>query len=137
MRQLNSFIAKALLTMVVGGGILATASAEAQSRNGATATIPFEFSAQRASLGAGEYEIKSLPDPFLLAIRKAGIGRDSIVTIRKEDSQFIPSHGYLVFRGGSGHFHLAEIHVPGTHSYSVIIQKRMPEDNDIKIALNQ
>lgn len=136
MRQLNSFIAKALLTMVVGVGILA-ASAEAQSRNGATATIPFEFSAQRASLGAGQYEIKSLPDPFLLAIHKAGTSRDSIVTIRKEDSQFIPSHGYLVFRGGSGHFHLSEIHVAGTHSYSVVIQKRMPEDNDIKIALNQ
>lgn len=136
MRHVNSFIAKGLLTMLVSGGMLA-ACAQAQDGNGATATIPFEFSAQRANLGAGEYEIKSLPDPFLLAIHKAGTGRDSLVTVRPEDSQTIPSHGYLVFRGGTGHFHLAEIHVAGTHTYSVVIQKRLPKNTDVRIALNQ
>jgi len=130
----SSFIAKSLFTVLIGGAFAATT--QAQYRNEATATIPFAFSAQRANMAAGDYQINTLPDPFLLAIHKAGTGRDSIVTVRQEVSQSIPSHGYLVFRGDSGHLHLAEIHIEGTHTYSVVIQKREPKTTDIKIAFN-
>jgi hypothetical protein len=135
MRHLTSFIAKALFTMLISGGMLA-ANAQVQFMNGATATIPFAFSAQKTNMAPGAYEINVLPDPFLVAIHRAGTGRNFIVTVRQEDSPSIPSHGYLVFRGDAGHLHLAEVHVAGTHAYSVVIQKHQPKTANVKIALN-
>lgn len=135
MRPVISFIAKALFTILISGGMLA-ANAQAQYMNGATATIPFAFSAQRANLGAGNYEIKSLPDPFLLAIHQAGTGRDFIFTVRQEESGSAPSHGYLVFRGNADHLYLAEIHAEGSHTYSVVLQKHQPKTAAVKIAFS-
>jgi hypothetical protein len=135
MRHMTSFIAKAFFTILISGGMLA-ASAQAQYMNGAEATVPFAFSAQSQSMAAGNYEIKLLPDPFLLAIHKAGTGGDLIFMVRPEDGQSVPSHGYLIFRRDADHLYLAEIHLPGTHTYSVLIQKREPNTADVKIALS-
>lgn len=135
MRQVISLMAKTLLAVLIVGGISA-ASAQAQYENGAIATIPFAFAAQRTNMAAGHYEIKLLSDPFLLAIRQAGVGRDFLLTVRPEESSSVPSHGYLVFRGGVDHLYLAEIHPEGTHSYSVVLQKHQPKTADVKIALN-
>lgn len=135
MRQAISFIAKTFLAVLTIGGISAV-SAQAQYQNGETATIPFAFAAQRTNMAAGHYEIDLLPDPFLLAIHKAGSGRNSFLTVRQEDSPSVPAHGYLVFRGDADHLYLAEIHPEGTHAYSVVLQRHQPKTVDVKIALN-
>lgn len=136
MRPVISFIAKALFAMLISGGMLA-ASAQAQYMNGATVAIPFAFSAQNQNMTAGTYEVKLLPNSFLLAIHKAGIGGDFIFTVRPEESQSAPAHGYLIFRSNSSHLYLAEIHLEGTHTYSVMIQKHHTNTANVKIALNR
>ena len=135
MRHATSFIVKAVLAFLISGGILAT-NAQAQYLIGAKATIPFPFSAQRQNMSAGVYQVKVIPDPFLLAIQEAGTGRDFIFTVRPETSQSAPSHGYLIFRRDAGHLYLAEIHLPGTHTYSVVIHRQRRNTANAKIALS-
>ena len=135
MKVLSSFIAKAVFTILIGGSV-SGASMQAQFMNGEKAVIPFAFSAQKQSMAAGIYEVRLLPDPFLLAIHKAGTGSDFIFTVRPEDSPSVPSHGYLIFRSNAGHVYLAEIHFPGTHTYSVLIQRQKPNTAAVKIALS-
>lgn len=134
MRYMTSFIAKAFFTILISGGISAT-SLQAQYMNGTEATIPFAFSAQRQNMKAGTYELRSLSDPFLLAIHKIGTGEDLICTVRPEESQSVPTRGYLTFRRNDGHIYLAEIHYQGTHTYIVLIQsqKQKPKTADAKI----
>jgi hypothetical protein len=132
---MTSFIAKAFFTILISEVMLA-ASAQAQYMNGAEATVPFAFSAQSQSMAAGNYEIKLLPDPFLLAIHKAGTGGDLIFTVRPEDGPSVPTHGYLIFRRDAGQLYLAEIHLPGTHTYIVLLQKHEPKAANVKIALS-
>lgn len=134
MRPATSFIAKTLLAVLISGGMLA-ASAQAQYMNGATAPIPFTFSVRSENLGSGTYEILTLPDPSLLAIRKAGTGRDSIFMVRQQDGPSIPAQGYLVFRRDAGQLYLSEIHFPGTHTYSVLLQRHKADTGNTKIAL--
>ena len=134
MKHVTSFIAKAFFALLISGGML-TAGAQTQYLNGAEAAIPFPFSAQRQNMPAGNYELESLADPFLLAIHEVGTGRDFIFTVRPEDSSSAPSHGYLIFRRNAGHLYLAEIHLPGSRTYTVLLQKHEPKTADVKIAL--
>lgn len=135
MRHITSVIAKALFTTLIGGGMLA-ATAQAQFMNGAEATIPFEFSTRNQNMAAGNYEIELLPDQFLLAIHKAGTGRNLIFTVRQEESRTAPTHGYLTFHRNGDHLYLSEIHFAGTQTYSVVLQKRQLSTNDVKVAFS-
>lgn len=134
MRHGTAFIAKALFTLLISGGMLATRT-QAQDINGEEATIPFGFSAQKQNIAAGIYEIRLLPDQFLLAIHKAGTGRNLFFTVHPEESLSAPSHGFLTFRRDAGHIYLAEIHFQGTKTYSVLIHKQKSNTADVRIAL--
>jgi len=119
------FLALCLLT--VGGGVVANAQIDSDSR--IEANVPFAFVVGKTTLPAGKYEIKGIDDntPGVLELRSAN-GRKPIVfetdAARTRDDE-PATKTELVFDKIGDNYFLSQVWAEGNDSGSQVVKSKM------------
>jgi len=96
--------------MVAGTGILLVAgAAPARADQQLIAKVPFEFTAGRTQLPAGEYIVTQTDNPAVVSVANANGSAFAFVLTIASDKQETPATPELVFERFAGHNFLARI----------------------------
>ena len=130
MKRLPTVFIKSLFTILIGCGALA-ADLQAQS-DAITVRVPFRFSVGAQNIAPGTYRFSLVSSrmemsQFLLSILDVNSGDAEVVAVRPEQQRTFEQHGHLIFRNSEGHNVLAEVHFPGTDTFSELIHGVVPE----------
>lgn len=94
---------------VFAAGALALGSAMAQSSVSLRADIPFEFIAGKATMPAGEYAVRSLTQPGIVAINAVDRSANALLLTQGAQALTAPEQAKLVFRKYGDRYFLAEM----------------------------
>jgi hypothetical protein len=106
----SSIVAGALALALV----LAVGSAMAQSSVSLRADIPFEFTVGKATMPAGEYSVRSLAQPYVVAIAAVDHSAQAALITQGAEAVTATEQAKLVFRKYGDRYFLAEIWSLGT-----------------------
>ena len=121
MSRLSSTLTNLLLTLPLVAGMLGSTTA-AYAQTGATATVPFAFSANNVHEPAGTYRVQLLSDRFM-CLRNVKTGKTQCLVVRPESARIIETQGRLIFQRYGSQKYLVQVWIPGTNIHSEIAQK--------------
>jgi hypothetical protein len=121
MSSLSSTLTNLLLTLPLVAGLLGSTTA-AYAQTGATATVPFAFSANNVHEPAGTYRVQLLSDRFM-CLRNVKTGKTQCLVVRPESERIIETQGRLVFQRYGSQKYLVQVWISGTNIHSEIAQK--------------
>lgn len=130
MKRMTSLILKSLSTILVSGGLLATA--HAQYDPGITVDIPFAFSADGQQIAAGTYQLQLISSNFLLSVRNVNTGNEQFIGVHPEEDRKVTSVGRLIFQVCEGRSYLTQIHIPGGNLFSETVDGPRQKDAEAR-----
>lgn len=133
MKRLPVVIIKSLITILIGSGVLA-ANLQAQSEP-ITVSVPFPFTVGTQSIAPGTYKFSLIPDGLvssqcLLSVLDLKTGSVKMFEVRPERQRTVEQRGHVTFRDTGGRSVLAEVHFPGTDTFSELIPRRSVGKNE-------
>ncbi len=128
-RVLASFIKSAVIILICSGALAATLQAQSYA---ITVKVPFPFTVGTQTLEPGTYQFSLVSsrvesDQFLLSMLNIKTFDTEMFTVRPEQQRTIERHGHLIFHKFEGRRTLAEVHFPGSYTFSELIQRRRVE----------
>jgi hypothetical protein len=122
MKRITSLVIQSLVTILIGGGILA-GNLQAQTDLAMTVSIPFPFTVGTQSIAPGTYQFSLISSQFLLSVLNVKTGDKNVFPMRPGQQHAFESHGRLIFRNSDGCSTLSEIYFPGTDRFSEVSQR--------------
>jgi len=113
MRSTRSFMVVSAAALAL---VLAAGSATAQSSISLRADIPFEFTAAGKTMPAGEYSLRSLAPPEIVAISATDGGAQALLLTQGAASNTVSDQSKLLFRKYGDRYFLAEVWSAGSLS---------------------
>lgn len=136
MKRTSLLVIKSLITILIGSGTLA-ANLHAQSDIAITVSVSFPFTLGEQSIAPGTYQFSLAsnrlePNQFLLSVLNVKTGHMEMFPVHPERQRTFEQRGRLIFRNSAGRSVLAEVHFPGTDTFSEVIQRRHTETTETK-----
>jgi len=136
MKRISSLVIKSLIAILIVSGTLAV-NLEAQSDAAITVSVPFPFTVGAQSVAPGTYRFsldssRLEPNPFLLSVLNVKTGQMEMFAVRPERQGRFEEHGRLMFRNSAGRRVLAEVHFPGTDTFSELTQRTRADTMEAK-----
>lgn len=127
MTRFRSVLAKSLLALLIACGTFATTM---QAQDGAiTVSVPFAFTVGSQSLAPGTYQF-SLDysalgsDQFLLSVLNVKTSAMELFDVLPQRQRMVEERGHLTFHTSADRHVLAEVHFPGTDTFSELSPRR-------------